>query len=137
MKKAFAILIALIMLASVIQVSIDHHYCGGKLSGIKISIMGKMASCGMENDIHPCTNQNVIDKKCCEDQLTYYSFSSKYLPEHFRITQTYAGKDVPAFPVFNIVISSPDISGFTSMVLPPGDKIKSDVTLSEICVFRI
>ncbi len=45
------------MLASGMKVSIDRHYCGGQLAATKISVTGKLASCGMETQDHRNSNQ--------------------------------------------------------------------------------
>ena len=137
MKKIFTILFLPLILASGIQVSIDHHYCGGELAATKLSVTGKLASCGMEEQEHTCSNQPSVDENCCEDQLTYYGINTKYVPEYFKLSPPSLVKDIPAFPVFNSALNYSDKNNFTSWVLPPGDKIKSSCSLSEICVFRI
>lgn len=137
MKKIFAILFLPVMLASGIQVSIDHHYCGGKLAATKISLSGKLASCGMEEQEHTCSNQPSVDKNCCEDQLTYYGINTSYVPEYFKLSSPSLVKDIPDFSVYNFSLNHSDENTFTSWVFPPGDKIKSGRSLSEICVFRI
>jgi len=62
MKKVLTILIAAFLLASGMQVSIDHHYCGGSLAGTRISLTGKLASCGMEKPESSCPDHPGIDK---------------------------------------------------------------------------
>ena len=137
MKKGFTILIAAIMLTTGLKVSLDHHYCGGKLAATKLSVMGKLALCGMEEKENTCSNQPSIDKKCCEDQLTYFEINTNYVPKYFKISLPTPGKDIPIFLVNNIKDYYSDKNNFTSWVFPPGNKIKSGHSLSEICVFRI
>lgn len=137
MKKVLAIFVSTILLASALQVSIDRHYCGGQLSDIKFSVTGRLASCGMENQQHSCSNQQSINQKCCEDKLTYYSFDSKYYLEYFTVSHHITGKDIPAIPVFNVLFRSSGLTDLNSWRLPPGVKLKSEITLSELCVYRI
>lgn len=125
------------MLLSGMKISIDHHYCGGKLAATKVSLTGKLASCGMEEQEQTCSNQPSVDKNCCEDQITYFGINSKYVPEYFKLSPPSPGKDIPTFPVYSVPLYISDTNNFTSWVLPPGDKIKSGLTLSKICVFRI
>lgn len=119
------------------KISIDHHYCGGKLAATKVSLTGKLASCGMEEQEHACSGQPSADKNCCEDQLTYYGFNSRYVPEYFKLSPPLQVKDISTFPVYIVTLNSPDKNDFTSWGFPPGDRIKSGCSLSEICVFRI
>lgn len=137
MKKVFSIIIAVIMLGSGMKVSIDRHYCGGKLAATKISVTGKLASCGMETLENRNSNQLSFENKCCEDQLSYYSISDKFIPEQFKSLQQSAGKDIPSISGLNIIFNSFDHYDFNIRVLPPGDRFKSGVSLSQICVLRI
>lgn len=137
MKKIFTILFLPLILAAGIQVSIDHHYCGGNLAATKVSLTGKLASCGMEEQEHSCSNQPSVDNNCCEDQLVYFGINTKYVPEYFKLSPPSPVKDIPAFTATNITLNYSEIKNFTSWVLPAGDKIKSGLSLSEICVFRI
>ena len=137
MKKTFAILFASIILASGIKVSIDHHYCGGKLAATKVSLTGKLASCGMEENEHACSNKPTVDKNCCEDQITYFEINANYVPEYFKLSPPSSGKDNPASPVYNFTLNYSCTNNCPSWVLPPGYIIISGPSLSEICVLRI
>lgn len=137
MKKVFTILIAIIMLASGMHVSIDRHYCGGELAGVKLSVTGKLASCGMEKPAHNSSEQPTAEKKCCDDQLTYYGIYSKYLPEYFRFKHFATGKDVSAELFYYNVFSTPDLSQMHAQSFPTDDKFRSAPSLSMICTFRI
>jgi hypothetical protein len=137
MKKSLTILITVVLLASGMQVSIDRHYCGGELADIKLSLTGRMASCGMEKTENKCPDYPVFNKKCCEDQISFYSISSKYFPGFFKLSHPSTGKDIPLAHISFIVLRNLNTSDFIAWELPPGDKSKSSLTLSEICVFRI
>jgi hypothetical protein len=137
MKRGLSILIAAILLASGMHISIDRHYCGGTLADVKISVTGKLASCGMEEAEPECSNHPVFDQKCCEDQISYFSTSSNYFPECFSIIHPVSGKEIMLFQTDNpiSVISSDTNSYFR--VFPPGENFRSGLTQPEMCVFRI
>jgi hypothetical protein len=137
MKGVFTILIGVVMLASGMTVSIDRHYCGGELAGTLISVSGRLASCGMEKVQNDCTDQPSIDKKCCDDQLTFYRISSKYLPEYFRLSYTTDFKDLQSVPECNSLFRVPFLDVYRTWELPPGEQLRSAPSLSEICVYRI
>ena len=136
MKKVFTILIASIMLTAGMKVSIDRHYCCGQLAETKISFTAKPASCGMETQEPRNSNQLSFENKCCEDQVTYYSISNKFIPEQFKLSHPSARKDIPATPGLSLVFNSSDYHGFNILVLPPGDGLRQGVSLSRICVLR-
>lgn len=137
MKRVFTILTILLILTSGIQVSIDRHYCGGNLADVKISLSGKPGTCGMETREHNCPKQLSFDKKCCEDQINFYSVTSNYFPEYFKISHPTAGKDLQVTFMLSNVLRSSDVKDLISLALPPGDNLKSAFSLSEICSFRI
>ena len=137
MKKVLTILIATFLLAAGMQVTIDHHYCGGNLAGTRLSITGKLASCGMEKPESSCPGHPGIDKKCCEDQLSFYSISSNYYPEYFKLTYPTSERGTIYLLTGNIISDNSYYPDLNNRVFPPGDYFKSRLTQSEICVFRI
>jgi hypothetical protein len=137
MKRLFSILMTMIILASGVQVFIDRHYCGGEFAGSKLSLSGKLASCGMEASAPLQSDQPSIDNKCCEDQLSYFGISSKYLPEYFRLSSPDPVKAISTLITNSCLHSSSDICNLRSWVLPPGDPLISEVKLSGLCVYRI
>lgn len=122
MKGIFAIIIGVVMLASGMTVSIDRHYCGGELVGTKISVSGKLASCGMEKVQSDCPNQPSIDKKCCDDQITFYRISSKYLPEYFTLSYSSDFKDITSVPECNTLFRESNLAINWIWEFPPGKK---------------
>jgi len=137
MKKVLIIIIAGILFASGMVVSIDRHYCGGNLADIKISFTGKMATCGMEQGNPVCPDHPVIGNKCCEDQVTYYCLSSNYFPEYFDITRPNPVRSIMASDFNNFNVNVLLHSELISWVVPPGYNILSRLTQQDICVFRI
>jgi hypothetical protein len=137
MKKSITILIAGVLLAFGMQVSVDRHYCGGTLADVKISVTGKMASCGMEQIQPLCQNYPVIDKKCCEDHIVFYSITSKYFPEFFKLTHPIRAKNIIATLSSNFITAGSYNTDLMSRVLHPGDNLRSRLTQPGICIFRI
>ena len=137
MKGAFTILIGVVMLASGMTVSIDKHYCDGELAETKLSLTGRLASCGMEDVQNECPNQPFMDNECCDDHITLYRISSNYIPEYFMLSFTADYKDIPSAPEWNGLFRGPYMDVYRTWELPPGDKFKSAPSLSEICVYRI
>jgi hypothetical protein len=137
MKKVLTIFMATFLLASGMQVSLDRHFCCGTLADIKISVTGKMASCGMEQSESSCPGHPVINKKCCEDQVSFYSISSKYYPEYFRLTLPASERDIFPLQIGNYITDNSFNPDLINCGFPPGDSFKSRLTQSGICVFRI
>jgi hypothetical protein len=137
MKKVLTIVITMIFLASGMKVSLDRHYCGGKLADVRISFTGKMASCGMEQSDEDCPGHPVLDKKCCEDQVSFYSITGNYYPEYFRLTHPYSERDFLTMQFGNYISVNSHNSDIMGWVLPPGNNFISGLTQPEICVFRI
>jgi hypothetical protein len=137
MKKVIAIFIAGILLTSGMQITLDRHYCGGKITGIKLSVTGKMATCGMEEPGYLCSNVPVMDKKCCEDVVNYYSIDNNYVPEYFSITYPITERDIPLAFFNDFTYRKQLDSDLITHVIPPGHLTRSNLTQSAICVFRI
>ncbi len=137
MRKVFAILITLVILASGMQVSIDHHYCGGVLAATKFSITGKLASCGMVKAECSTSDRSSVDKRCCEDKLTTYGLQTNYIPEFSRHSDNIKFAQPGVAPACDFHLRANDLNSFNSRVFPPGARPRPGNTLSEIRVYRI
>lgn len=137
MKKLLTIIIAAILFASGMQVSLDRHYCGGNLIDVRISVTGKLASCGMEQPESTCPDHPIIDNKCCEDQISFYSLNSNFFPEYFKLSHPFSERDILPIHIGNLITGNSLNTDSVNWELPPGDNLKSSLTQSEICVFRI
>jgi len=137
MKRVFAILISVIILASGMEVSIDRHYCCGTLADVKISFTGKEATCGMEQALPGDTGNPVINKKCCENQISFYCMSCISYPAFNKITYPTAGNESAPFHSLNSVSIDSYNTGLTSWAMPPGTSGHKTLTRSQICVFRV
>lgn len=125
------------MFTSGLKVSIDHHYCGGNLAGTKLSLNGKLASCGMEKDEHVNPAGLSFEKRCCEDLLVFYGIVFNYIPEEFLLLQPTTGNKISMTPVFHSASISIEPGRSDTQVYPPGNHIKPEVELSYICNLRI
>ena len=139
MKKVFSILFALIILLSGMHLTVDSHYCGGKLAAVKISTTGEKATCGMEDEADLSLPMGDSFKSiCCNDDLTTLTTDSNYSPSHSqgidfikKVTAVYAIPLSEAIPEVGISKNSHPI-------LSPRDVFrKTSVSLASICVFRI
>ena len=139
MKKVYSIFLSLLMVVAMLHMSFAMHYCEGKKVDTKVSLSGKLASCGME-----CLKKELplpgtsFTKHCCEDFLTYCGISSNYTPAYSFVPETYQYNfQVLAISVELSFKSQTDNNTLYSNVSPPGALMSTNVDLSDICVFRI
>jgi len=139
MKKLFSISIALLMLLSGMQLTISTHYCGGELADSKVSILGQIASCGMESATDECTQPgNHVESSCCNNEVLAYSIDHNFSPsftEFKAFSQTVLR--VFTIPENNTLHSLTPVNHLYSDASPPGFLLASAVSLPKICVFRI
>jgi hypothetical protein len=139
MKKFFSISFSLLILLSGMHFTIATHYCGGKIAATKISVTGEIASCGMEVPANQCpTNGRQIGSHCCNDKISAFVVDSNYAPS-FSVFKTFS---LPLLQVFMLpaliqIHFQTFVNQLCTIVRPPGDLMASDVSLPDICVFRI
>lgn len=136
MKKVIGIVVLLVIAASGLYISIDHHYCGGSPYGVKISLSGELASCGMESPQKTSGQGTSFEKRCCEDHLTVYHYS----PDYFQIDEascSISKQLLPCHPVIAHLTPVQAVDEFSSEFIPPGPAIKSQNTLNKTCILRI
>jgi hypothetical protein len=139
MRKAFSILFILVIMLSGAHFTIAIHYCGGKVAATKISLSGKLASCGMESTTESCPlpGKNLATH-CCEDIITTVGIVNNFTqPDFFQINITQNNIQPFYSPVsqsFSFVTNSDHICTNTG---PPGRFPASAVNLHDICAFRI
>lgn len=137
MKKVLTILVSAILITSGIKVSIDRHYCGGNLVDVKLSVTGRLASCGMEKPGSDCPAEPTVRNKCCEDQISFYSLCSNYYQECLLSAPPAAEKDILPVQFNKLIFGNSFIIDSKIWVKPPGDYRMSGLSQSEICIFRI
>ncbi len=139
MKKLFSISVAFLMLLSGLQLTISRHYCGGELADSKVSVMGQIASCGMESATDECTQPgNHVESSCCNNKVSVYAVDHNFSPS-FTDFHSFAQNVLQVF----IVPENTSVYSFTAINLsstdtsPPENSFIHAVSLPKICVFRI
>lgn len=138
MKKLLSISFAFLILLSGMHFTIATHYCGGELAAVKVSLSGKLASCGMETDNDYLLPGIHIETDCCQNQGSVFEVDHNYSPTFSEFkTNTQPVLQVFTLPEnisFNSLTSLFQINANTS---PPESLLASAVSLPKICVFRI
>jgi len=127
------------MVAAMFHISVAMHYCEGKEVATKVSLSGKLASCGIKCPEEEIPLQGTyFTGHCCDNTLTFCGISSIYSPTYSFVPESYqCSYQVLAIPVELFVKFQTDNESFYSNVSPPGALMSTDVDLSDICVFRI
>ena len=127
------------MLLSGMQLTISRHYCGGELADAKVSMVGHLATCGMENATDECTQPGKhLKSSCCHNKVSVYSVDQNFSPS-FTDFHSFAQTLLQVF----IVPKSTTVYSYTAINLnstdtsPPGNLLVDAVSLPKICVFRI
>ncbi len=140
MKNILSISFALLILLSGMNLSFSTHFCHHKLSASKISFSGKVASCGMETDLADSYQANGFhfDSDCCSTNISRLIVDHNYSPSFFNFK--YFGHQllqVLAVPESLTNYSYTILNSLHTTVLPPGILKAGNVSLPNICVFRI
>jgi hypothetical protein len=139
MKRLIIIGIAFVFLLSGMHISIATHYCGGKAAGMKLSLSGNKASCGMEADASAIPSaETLINTRCCYDDLTVYKTESHYAPAEFghkMLTQSIVQQSIIPAGIFRESLLQSQYR--PADIGPPGQFTASSVNSAEICIFRI
>ena len=141
MKKAFSILTVFLVLAAMLQITVARHYCGGDLAASKVSLSGKLATCGMEGTEESCPLKlpgRHLKSHCCDDVVTIYFTDNIYTHEFSVLPETNrTNNHVLDLPVSLIAYFLDIKPPFYTDLSPPPFPISTSVDLAEICVFRI
>jgi hypothetical protein len=139
MKKSISISLALSLLITLLHFSVATHYCGGTVASARISLSGKLASCGMEKDEEnkPLSGTFFVSH-CCYNHIAYYNIANSYHPTFSHVPEVYRDH----FRIINIpkgfqIKSEGLISLMYTSVSPPGESAFNYVKLCDICVYRI
>ena len=125
------------------DLSVVTHFCRHELSASKISFSGKPVSCGMkgmqEGHVdHFWANGFHADSNCCTNHVYKLTVDHNYSPSFFAFKH-FGHQLLQVFVVPENLInhSYTALTVFCTNVLPPGMLKISNVSLSDICVFRI
>jgi len=129
----------LILLAGM-HFTIATHYCCGKLVLAKLSISGELASCGMEKGaVDKCLMPvKLSGPHCCKDKVSILVVDHSYLPSCL-IFKSFTQPLLQVFvlPSFLTNHLQSQVNLVCTNVSPPGSFLVSDVSLPDVCVFRI
>jgi hypothetical protein len=139
MRKGISLIFVFVMMLSAAQFTIAIHFCGGTVAASKISLSGKLASCGMESEVKSYSLPgNHITKHCCDNQITTVgilniftapvSFNENNIQNIQKTFYTLVSQLFHSITATNILYTSFN---------PPGELSTCAVSLPDICVFRI
>lgn len=99
MKKCIALFLSLLMLGSQIGFALSTHYCGGKVSGVAISLVEEKVSCGMEAMQEACASMadGISEQSCCDDKSHIIQ-----LDEDFQKNQRFSNIETEFLAVFAV-----------------------------------
>lgn len=138
MKRFASIPLVILILFSGISVNIASHYCGGRLVDTRISLSGKLASCGMQDQPTPFSPNGVINRHCCDNILSSFTLGTNYVPPAITTLNHYAPELIHYFLPSGLSVGQDySVSFLSSIIRPPGLFNPDDVELQAICVFRI
>jgi hypothetical protein len=138
MKTVISIPLVLLILFTGININIASHYCGGNISGTKVSLTGELASCGMEHQSGNKSSLPLISSHCCDDVISSCAISTIYVPSFFSVPDH--GLDFSQtsnLPTGSVIGYDPEILILTGIKRPPGNYIPDCHDQQVLCIFRI
>jgi hypothetical protein len=138
MRNFLTIPLLILMSFSGMRVSIAYHFCGGEQVSSRLSLSGKPASCGMEDDEQSIPVQTSLNSHCCDNSFSAYTLANTYLPasqvnvtSHLKISDHQIS--------FSVRDKSLELSAPVSQynVRPPGKFSQIPNTQPVLCIFRI
>jgi hypothetical protein len=139
MKKSISISLSVLMVLGMVHFSVATHYCSEMEATSKVSLSGKLASCGMEETTESCPVSGInLTSHCCDDVVSFYGIDSNYTPSFSVVPEFYQY----TFQVFDVpigltVASADFVKTSYPSAYPPGVLMSTNVDLCDICVFRI
>lgn len=139
-KKTVNILIIILILVSAMRITIDRHYCGGKVVDVRLEPGKRRASCGMENGEARCTNAppEFTRTRCCHNDIVTYGVDNYLVTGNFEVEKpfTHFIDILYVTPVNNLFYSGNYLLA-KSGAGPPGSGITQPDQQSRLGVFRI
>jgi hypothetical protein len=139
-KKLLSISFAFLIALSVMHITIATHHCGrDNATTEKVSIIGELASCGMEDTDDQCSLPGKYFRThCCDDKVSVLAVDNNYSPSfsEFKafsqhILQIFDSSE--SFQYHSLTVAD----HISTSVSPPGIFLVSAVSLPDICVFLI
>jgi len=139
-KKLLSISFAFLIALSVMHITIATHHCGScNTTTEKVSINGELASCGMEDIDDQCSLPGMhFSTHCCDDNVSVLAVDANYSPS-FSEFKSFSQHILQVFDISESfqIHSLLAVNHIVTGVSPPGYFIVSEVSLPDICVFRI
>ncbi len=130
---------ALLIMLACVHPTLATHFCGGRVAAVKMSLTGKLASCGMESDMQKDhSGKTGINDRCCSNKLSVYSIDNNYTPSEYR-----AGISLQTRTPIQMFLSAvlfqfaPIFPPHLAYNGPPGIYIANAVNRADICIYRI
>ena len=139
MKKVIASSLIFLFLSAVLHLSVATHFCCGNISASKISLSGKLATCGMaSDDITLPISGSHFSSHCCENVLVFCGINSIFFPSFSFVNETFQ-QHFHFFSIPTDLDLQPlaSIKSICTNLSPPGPSVSNTVELPDICVFRI
>jgi hypothetical protein len=139
MKKVFSIAFAVIILLTGMHMSVATHFCGGEVAAVKWSFSGKIATCGMKSFAvvnHP--GHKSISSNCCHNKVTFFKVDDNYNSSNFQFKDL--SKNIIKVLFIPIQFSdqtSSETKPLLTFFSPPHNYLVTEVSLPDICIFRI
>ena len=139
MRKGISILFAFVVILSGTHLTLAKHFCGGELVDTRLSLSGKLATCGMASDNERSQSSGIeIKNHCCDNKVSTIGILNNYIPSISFINDNIDIKSISFHLPVNILLCSQTLSyNISSNIRPPGKIPLSSVSLDDICVFRI
>ena len=138
MKTFLSIPLAILVLFSGTNVYYAAHYCGGSLIETKISLSGKLATCGMESTSDTKPAELLFKNHCCDDVTACYAICNKYLSSSFDIKEPGQKVISLTFIPVDFIINQEFINtDYYTEIKPPGANYPNSVARPYLCIFRI
>jgi hypothetical protein len=139
MRKGISILCALVMILSGTHLTLAKHFCGGELVDTKLSLSGKVATCGMESDNERnLPSGNEIKHHCCDNNVATFGIINNYIPSVTLIKENVDNQSFSFLLTLNLLLSpQTTYKNISANISPPGKIPLTSVSLDDICVFRI
>jgi hypothetical protein len=139
MKKVTSISLVILLVAAMLHISIATHYCGGKDIASRVSMTGRLATCGMESSENKITIPGCsFTNHCCDDVVTFCGTDNNYVPSFSFVPESFQNNfQIWAIPLELIGHSFSGLIPLYTDVGPSGVLMSTSVDLCDICVFRI
>jgi hypothetical protein len=139
MRKRAAILLILVLLLSAARFTIAIHFCNDKVIDTKVTLSGKLSSCGMgSSENNSALSGNNLKAHCCYNQIMTLGISNIFTKSVAASVKKFENLQKILFPSASQLYHSDIIpNNICTSISPPGRLTTSSVSLDNICVFRI